>query len=62
MTYTLSDIYKSYKHSSINENNNFFTPIRRIETDSTAQNLSPHGIYLSGNNTLLISKKIVFLH
>ena len=60
MTYTLSDIYKSYKHSSINENNNFFTPIRRIETDSTAQNLSPHGIYLSGNNTLLISKKNSF--
>ncbi len=50
----------NYKYKDpLNINNNFLTPNKKLRyiTDATAQNLSPHGIYLSPNNTLLISKK-----
>ena len=54
----LSNFYRTnYKKNNIN--NNVLTPTRnlKLKTDTTAQHLSPHGIYLSENNTLLISKK-----
>ena len=64
MSDILSNFYKTYYHynKTINTNNNFLTPHNklRIKTDNTARNLSTHGIYLSENNTLLISRKNKF--
>ena len=64
MSDILSNFYKTYYHynKTINTNNNFLTPHNklRVKTDNTARNLSPHGIYLSENNTLLISRKNKF--
>ena len=61
MSDILSSFYKTYYHynKAINSNNNFLTPHNRlrVKTDNAARNLSQHGIYLSENNTLLISRK-----
>ena len=61
MSDILSNYYKTFytKNNTINTTKNFFTPNKKIinKKDRTAENLSPYGIYLSENNTLLISKK-----
>jgi hypothetical protein len=61
MSDILSNYYKTFypKTKKLHTMENFFTPNKNLnlKTDVTAQHLSPYGIYLSENNTLLISKK-----
>ena len=61
MSDVLSNYYNAYynKKNTFNIKENFFTPNKNIKNkkDSTSRNLSLYGLYFSGNNTLLISKK-----
>ena len=63
MSDILSKFYKTFYNRSkaINIKENLFIPKKNlgIKTDIGATNLCPYGIYLSDNNTLLISRKKV---
>ena len=61
MSDILSNYYKTFyaKTNMIKTMKHLLTPDKRLnlKTDITAEHLSPYGIYLSENNTLLLSKK-----